>query len=89
MSLLLAASVGINWFFFKKIENLSELNETYSKWISNWRIQVFKTFSHMKMLDENQMFEKDEDVGIVFEDIKHLIDDLNDKIEESLEMEEE
>jgi hypothetical protein len=88
MSLLLVTSVCVNWFFFKKIENLSELNETYSEWISNWRLQVFKTFSHMKMLDENQMFEKDEDVGIVFEDIKRLIDDLNDKIEESLETEE-
>ena len=42
----------------------------YSSWISEWRRQVLKTWTHMKMLDEKQMFEKDDEVGIVFQDMK-------------------
>ena len=39
----------------------------------------------MKMLDEKQMFEKDDEVGIVFQDMRDLIRSLNDRTEETTE----
>ena len=89
LSLLLTASVIGNILFFKAGERQLALNELYANWISEWRAYVFKTYSHMKMLDQKQMFEKDDDVGVVFEDMKLLIEDLNDKTEENIEEERE
>ena len=37
------------------------------------------------MLDEKQMFEKDDDVGVVFQEMMLLIKSLNDKTEETTE----
>lgn len=42
----------------------------------------------MKMLDEKQMFEKDDEVGVIFEDMKALIESLNDRTEETTNTEE-
>jgi len=37
------------------------------------------------MLDEKQLFEKDDEVGVVFQDMMALIQSLNDRTEETTE----
>ena len=97
LSLLLSTSLIINFFLWKaadrqlemnelyvsRIAEQLEMNELYVSWIADWKSAVFKTFSQMKMLDEKQMFEKDDEVGVVFEDMKALIESLNDRTEET------
>ena len=87
LMVLLAASVVGNVIFWKAAEKQMALNELYVNWISEWRAMVLKTHSHMKLLDDKQMFEKDDEVGVIFQDMKILIDDLNDKTEENIEEE--
>jgi len=82
---LLTASIVANVLLWKAGERQLVINEVYSNWISEWRAEVFKIWAHMKLLDEKQMFEKDEDVGIVFQDMMTLIKSLNDRTEESTE----
>jgi hypothetical protein len=82
---LLTISIVLNILFWKAGERQLVINAIYSGWISDWRVQVFKTWDHMKMLDERQMFEKDDEVGIVFQDMKDLIQSLNDRTEETTE----
>ena len=89
LSVLLSASIVGNVIFYRAAERQLIITEIYEEWISNFRDQALKTWAHMKMLDDKQMFEKDDDVGILFQDIKSIIQDLNDKTEELSEQEEE
>jgi hypothetical protein len=85
LSVLLTASIVFNFLLWKAGERQLVINELYSRWIADWRGQVLKTWIHMKMLDEKQMFEKDDEVGIVFQDMRDLIRSLNDRTEETTE----
>ena len=82
---LLTTSVVGNILLWKAGERQLVLKELYISWISEWRAEVLKTYSHMKLLDDKQLFEKDDDVGILWDDIKDLIKNLNDKTEENIE----
>ena len=88
LSLFLIGSIIFNILLWKAGIRQLTINEMYVNWISDWREQVFKIWAHMKMLDEKQMFEKDDDVGIVFQDMKLLIKNLNDITEETTESDE-
>jgi hypothetical protein len=83
LSVLLTASVVVNVLLWRAGERQLVINEIYANWISDWREQVFKVWAHMKLLDDKQMFEKDDDVGVVFQDMKILIQSLNDRTEET------
>ena len=83
LSVLSTASIVANFLLWKTAERHLETSELYANWISDWREYVFKTWVHMKMLDEKQMFEKDDEVGVIFEDMKALIESLNDRTEET------
>lgn len=82
LSVLLIASIIGNVLLWKAGERQLVINELYAKWIAEWRAFVFKTHAHMKLLDEKQMFEKDDEVGVVFQEMQQLIQSLNDKTEE-------
>lgn len=59
---------------FKKIE-------IYEQWILSFKNEVDLTYKHLKEIDEAHIFEKDDDVGFVFQDILSLIKNLNEKVE--------
>jgi len=83
-------SIVANVLLWKAGVRQLAISELYANWISDWREQVFKVWAHMKLLDDKQMFEKDDDVGVVFQDMKILIQSLNDRTEETTaEIEEE
>jgi hypothetical protein len=85
LTVLLILSILGNIIFWKAIVRQMVMNELYEQWIADWRLQVFKTWHHMRLLDEKQMFEKDDEVGIVFQDMMELIKSLNDRTEETTE----
>jgi hypothetical protein len=89
LTLALITSVFFNVIFWKAAERQFTMNEIYEGWIADWRTQVFKTWAHMKLLDDKQMFEKDDEVGVVFQDMVELVQSLNDKTEETTEEETE
>ena len=70
---------------FRAAERQSVINDLYEEWIEEWRDEVFKVWAHMKLLDDKQMFEKDDDVGVVFKDMMALIQNINDRTEETTE----
>ena len=85
LSVLLTASIIANFLLWRAGERQLAINELYESWIAEWRAEVFKTWMHMKLLDEKQMFEKDDEVGVVFQDMMALIQSLNDRTEETTE----
>jgi hypothetical protein len=89
LSVLLTASIIGIILLWKAGERQLFINDVlnenvvkYESWISDWRAQVLRTWAHMKMLDDKQMFEKDDDVGVVFQEMKTIIQSLNDRIQE-------
>jgi len=89
LSVLLTASIIGIILLWKAGERLMTTNDLlgqerdrYVEWISDWRAQVLKVWAHMQMLDDKQMFEKDDEVGVAFRDIKTLIQSLNDRTQE-------
>ncbi len=62
----LIASVVFNVILYKSGVRHLESSELLSEWISDFKFDVLKTYNHMKLLDDREMFSKDDDVGIVF-----------------------
>ena len=51
--------------------------ELYEAWISNFQMELEKTYLRLKEIDDREMFAKDDDVGFVFTSILNIIDELN------------
>lgn len=90
LSICLTASIIVNVLLYKAgvrqltvNELLEEDNDFLQKWIEEFKADVLKTYAHMKLLDDKQMFEKDDDVGIVFRDMMELIQKLNERTQET------
>ena len=63
------------------ILNLTKKNDQYEEWILDFYNHSTKILDEMRELDEKQMFEKDDEVGVVFEDLTILVNSLSDKLE--------
>jgi len=50
----------------------------YEDWTFEIRKQIYKVFNTMKLLDNKQMFEKDDDVGRLWEAIKETVNKIDD-----------
>ena len=51
-------------------------------WIINFKNSVESTFNKLKDVDNRGIFEKDDDVGFLFTDLKQIIESLNKKVKE-------
>jgi len=81
LGVLLFIVTGFSIFF---IRNLLKQNEQLVNKIVQERIDVISklniTLSKMRDIDNRQMFEKDDDVGVLFSDLEGLLKDLLDEI---------
>lgn len=59
------------------IENISL---EFFKILDNTREEISQTLQHMRDIDEREMFEKDDDVGAIFEELSGSIEELNTKL---------
>lgn len=49
----------------------------YEDWTLEMRKQIYKMFNTMKVLDNKQMFEKDDDVGRLWTAVKETVDKID------------
>ena len=54
-------------------------NEIYTQWIVDLQNKVDRVYTTMHDLDDRQMFSKDDEVGVVFQQMVELIDSINEK----------
>lgn len=52
----------------------------YEEWIIRFRSQILETYFNLKLVDEKNIFEKDDDVGFVFSNIVEIVEDLKNKV---------
>jgi len=53
-------------------------NEIHEQWIIGLQNKVEKTYQTITMLDDRQMFAKDDEVGTVFQQIVEIVKSLNE-----------
>lgn len=60
--------------------NLNRKNEVYESWLSRFRTQLDETYKRLKLVDDRNLFEKDDDVGFVFSEIVRIMQDFDEEI---------
>jgi hypothetical protein len=51
------------------------MTDILSKWIVDFQDKMYALYNNLKEIDNQDIFEKDDEVGIVFQEIKSLITD--------------
>jgi hypothetical protein len=80
---LITSSV-INLLFLIGVRNLLKQNEQLEdrliSTINDTRNKVFSALEKMREIDNREAFEKDDEVGVTFDQLKKIIEDLNNEI---------
>jgi HPt (histidine-containing phosphotransfer) domain-containing protein len=69
-------SIGIR----NLIKQNEELEDTLIEVVEGTRTRVETALQQMKDIDNRQVFEKDDEVGATFEQLKNIIEDLNQEL---------
>lgn len=84
IQIALWGSIIINLVFIYGIRNLikqnEELEDRVINTIYNTRNRVQRALDSMRDIDNREVFEKDDEVGSTFEELKNIIEELNNKI---------
>jgi len=72
--ILLFASVSVNVFLLITLKKLFSQVDILEDWIINFKKSVENTFNKLKDVDNRGIFEKDDDVGFLFSDLKQIIE---------------
>lgn len=78
--LLLISSV-VNIFLLISLKRAFNQIDILEEWLLEFKLLMDNTYKKLKNIDERGMFEKDDDVGIVFKNIIEIIDLTNKRIQ--------
>jgi hypothetical protein len=62
------------------IKQNEELEDTLTDVVEGTRIKIETTLQKMRDIDNREVFEKDDEVGATFEQLKNIIEDLNQEL---------
>jgi hypothetical protein len=54
--------------------------EVHEEWIDQYRSEINNVYKRLKMVDDKNLFEKDDDVGFVFSEILRVTEEFNESI---------
>ncbi len=75
--ILLALTITMGWVIYnllRKLEKYEDFIEEYEKFIIDERTKNESLLEALRQIDNRQMFEKDDDVGSIFYQIKETIE---------------
>jgi|TARA_R110000868_G_scaffold192938_5_gene437563 uncharacterized coiled-coil protein SlyX len=92
--ILLILSIGVSVFFYfslkkaleridlleSELDTIEKLNTELSKWVIDFRKLVSNVYKKLKSVDERGMFEKDDDVGFLFQEMLSIVEECNKRI---------
>ena len=73
LGVLLLISVYVIW-------NLYTKNSLYEEWILSIRNTLSEIKLEWRNIDARQLFEKDDEVGVTFQEIDNLLNKINEKV---------
>ena len=78
---LLLISLIVNIFLLISLKRAFSQIDILEEWLIEFKLLINNTYKKLKNIDERGMFEKDDDVGIVFKNIIEIIDLTNKRIQ--------
>lgn len=82
--IIISISLLINLILLVGVRNLLKQNEQLEDrmvtLIGDVRNRISSALENMRSLDNREMFEKDDEVGVTFDEIKKIIEDLENEI---------
>lgn len=78
---LLTASIAANIFFVISLKKAFSQIDLLEDWLINFKNLMSQTYKKLKVIDNRDIFEKDDEVGVAFKDILNIIDLTNNIIE--------
>ena len=88
LSFLLIASIIGNVILFLNAESWKSANDLNEKRIVEVKVLAQKVYTDIKSIDDREMFARDDDVGVVFEDMVSIIKYFNEVVQEVDQIEE-
>jgi len=83
-NIVIGVSVLINFILIIGVRNLliqnEQLEDKVVTTISEIRGRIGNTLQKMRELDNRQVFEKDDEVGVTFSELKKIVEDLNEEV---------
>ena len=83
-NIIVGVSLTLNIILLIGVRNLLKQNEQLEDriigTINSIRDRVGSALNKMRELDTKQVFEKDDEVGVTFQEIKKVVEDLNNQI---------
>jgi|TARA_R100000030_G_scaffold90263_1_gene74847 hypothetical protein len=82
-NIIIGVSVILNIVLLIGVRNLIRQNEQLEDrlvgTVDTIRTRVSDALENMRRLDNREVFEKDDEVGVTFEEIKKIVEDLNNE----------
>jgi hypothetical protein len=78
--LLLISSI-LNIFLLVSLKRSFNQIDILEEWLVEFKLLIDNSYKKLKNIDERGMFEKDDDVGVVFKNILEIIDLTNKRIQ--------
>lgn len=83
-NIIITISIILNLILLIGVRNLlrqnNQLEDTLVNTITNVRDRVYSALENMRRLDNKEVFEKDDEVGVSFDEIKKVIEQLDNEI---------
>ena len=83
-NIVIGISAILNIVLLVGVRNLLKQNEqledTFVETNNSVKKAVQTSLDNMRKLDNNQAFEKDDEVGVTFEALKKIVEDLNNQL---------
>jgi hypothetical protein len=54
--------------------------EVYEEWVTKFRTESDSLYARLKMVDDKNLFEKDDDVGFVFSEVVRITKEFNETV---------
>lgn len=80
VSIFLVLSIISNIIFLYCCINSLKKIEKYEEWIEYFKSEIDDVNARLKITDEKNLFEKDDDVGFVFSEIVKIIREFNERV---------
>ncbi len=81
--LLFATTIILSYVVY----NCQNKIDIYEGWIVEFKNDVNEVYQEIKMIDDKQLFEKDDEVGSIFSDLYLILQKLNTRIESNVKNE--
>jgi hypothetical protein len=80
LTVTLTISIAVNVALGVAISKGIEREKIYADWIIKFRNRVEEIYRELKSIDEKHIFEKDDEVGVVFSELVNVMKEFDDEV---------